>query len=220
MAFLKKIERLWLKFKIWAEVNIRILLIKTIRFFSQAKIPQAADGKLNLHLGCGKISHPKFINIDVYPYPYVHYVQGIDRLDRFTDSTVDLIYASHCLEHFKYTHTLIVLKEWNRVLKKGGILRLAVPDFDKLIFIYSDNNNDPDAILPQLMGGQENKYNFHLTALSRVNLSKLLSEAGFSHVRDWIPGSNDLSSFDDMSIYQKEINGKSYEVSLHIEAEK
>lgn len=194
--------------------------MKVKRVFVAAPIPVEAEGRVNVHLGCGRIDHKQFINIDGYPFPHVHYVQTIDRLPQFQDGSVDLIYASHCLEHFRYTHTKSVLEEWCRVLKKGGVLRLSVPDFDKLVEIYLHHDHDPDVILPQLMGGQNNQYNFHLTALNLVNLSRLLLEVGFACVREWQPGTSDLTTFNDFSIYKKEIAGQYHEISLNIEAVK
>ena len=95
---------------------------------------------------------------------------------------------------------------------------MSVPDFDKLVEIYTFHHHDPDMILPQLMGGQNNKYNYHLTALNEVNLSKALQSVGFAEIREWQPGSGDLTTFDDFSTYKKEIAGKMYEISLNIEA--
>jgi predicted SAM-dependent methyltransferase len=217
--------RLWmrsvsasLQLRQWLELHTKILAVKLKRIFIAAPIPTEAEGRLNLHLGCGKIEHEKFINIDGYPFPHVHYVQTIDKLPRFENCSVDLIYASHCLEHFPYMQTSAVLQEWCRVLKMGATLRLSVPDFDKLVGIYQLHNHDPDVVLEQLMGGQNNKYNYHLTVLNRVNLTSLLQAAGFSTVREWQPASDDLTTFDDFSVYKKTIAGKSYEISLNIEA--
>lgn len=206
------------QFVSWLQIQPRMVYVKLKRIFIAAPIPVQAEGKLYLHLGCGAIDHKKFINIDGYPFPHVHYVQSIDRLPQFDDASVDLIYASHCLEHFSYVRTKVVLEEWYRVLKKGAILRLSIPDFDKLVEIYKVHHHDPDVILPQLMGGQNNKYNFHFTALNKVNLSRLLQAVGFAQIREWTPGTGDLTTFDDFSIYKKEIAGKLYEISLNIEA--
>lgn len=182
--------------------------------------PVQAEGRLNLHLGCGEVDHKQFINIDGYPFPHVHYVQSIDKLPQFDNNSVDLIYASHCLEHFKYGQIEVVLQEWYRVLKKGAVLRLSVPDFDKLVEIYKIHNNDPDVILPQLMGGQNNRYNFHYTVFNNINLTNLLKSVGFLHIQEWQPGTSDLMTFNDFSIYKKDIAGKLYEISLNIEAVK
>jgi len=216
-----QLRHCWLalnRFVIWLQLQPRIAYIKLMRLIIAAPIPVQAEGKLYLHLGCGAVDHKKFINIDGYPFPHVHYVQSIDRLPQFDDASVDLIYASHCLEHFSYVRSKAVLAEWYRVLKKGAVLRLSVPDFDKLVDIYTIHHHDPDVILPQLMGGQNNKYNFHLTALNRVNLSRELQAVGFAEIKEWQPGTGDLTTFDDFSIYKKEIAGKLYEISLNIEA--
>lgn len=219
----RALNRYWLalnQFADWLQRQSRISRVKLKRVFVAVPVPVEAEGKLNLHLGCGKIDHKKFINIDGYPFPHVDYVQSIGKLPQFGEGSVDLIYASHCLEHFSYLQTPAVLGEWCRVLKKGAVLRLSVPDFDRLVEIYLLHNRDPDVILHQLMGGQNNQYNFHLTALNKVNLSRFLFAAGFSDVREWQPGSDDLTTFNDFSVYKKEIAGKYYEISLNIEAVK
>jgi predicted SAM-dependent methyltransferase len=201
-------------------LRTRIWTSKVRQAFVPVRAPAAANGRLNLHLGCGGVDHPEFVNVDGYPFPHVDFVQTIDRLPRFKTGTVDLIYASHCLEHFHYRATVDVLTEWNRVLKRGGILRLSVPDFDKLVDLYQARGRDPDVVIEQLMGGQNNRYNFHYTALSEVNLTRALLAAGFSSVRPWQPGTNPLTTFADFSVYQKEVDGRGHEISLNIEAVK
>ena len=202
----------------WLFIHIKILRIQIKRLF--IPVPKLGNGKMYLHLGCGGIDKKGFINIDGLPFPHIHYIQSINNLSRFDDGSVDLIYASHCIEHFSYLRTKSVLSEWFRVLKKGGVLRLSIPDFDKLVEIYKKHNNNPDVIIPQLMGGQENKYNFHLTTFNSVNLTRYLEDVGFSSVNEWQPGSDELTTFDDFSIYEKEVEGKFYKISLNIEAVK
>lgn len=178
-----------------------------------------SDRGLFVNLGCGLTNHPKFINIDGYPHPHVHYVNRIDHLNMFDKNSVDLIYASHCLEHFKYREIDRVLEEWCRVIQPGGILRLSVPDFDKLLNIYNETG-DPDDIIEQLMGGQNNKYNFHYIIFNRKNLTNYLIRNGFVDIQEWFPDSCELTTFDDFSIYQKLVKGKKYPISLNLEAKK
>ncbi len=69
-----------------------------------------------------------------------------------------------------------------------------------------------------LMGAQYYKYNFHMVIFNNSDLTELLLKVGFSQVRKWKPGSDDLTTFDDFSGREILINGKYYPVSLNIEA--
>src|SRR5438552_14910374 len=94
------------------------------------------DQKLQLHLGCGKRFIPGFVHIDLVDLPHIDHCTSIDKLPMFKDNTVDLVYCCHAIEYFDRIEAVEVLREWHRVLKPGGVLRLAVPDFEALITIY------------------------------------------------------------------------------------
>lgn len=89
-----------------------------------------------LHLGCGNIRLDGFINIDIRQTSATDRVTDITNLAEFSDNSVDMIYSSHCLEHFSFRIVPDILREWNRVLKKGGELVVRVPDFDILVNAY------------------------------------------------------------------------------------
>lgn len=56
----------------------------------------------------------------------------------FGQTTVDIVVSSHCLEHLHPFHELPrVLEEIQRVLKPGGLLRVAIPDLTKLVSAYT-----------------------------------------------------------------------------------
>ena len=182
--------------------------------------PANTDNALCVHLGCGSINHPVFVNVDILPFSHVHYVHRVDRLSMFKDNTVDLIYVSHCLEHFPYSTVLTVLKEWKRVLKNNGLLRLSVPDFDLLLAIYHSTGRDLVSIISPLLGGQDYKYNFHYSVFNQESLTVLLEQAGFRNVQQWIPGDCEPMAIDDWSSRTICIAGRQYPVSLNIEAVK
>lgn len=202
--------------------NIKFSLLifagKFKRVFIRPHLPSSK--KIQVHLGCGPINHPDFINIDGFPFPHVHYVSRIDKLPMLNDSSVDLIYASHCLEHFHYNSVTEVLSEWCRVLKPTGEIYISVPDVDKLIAIYKKFNNDPDLIMEQLMGGQNNKYNYHYTVFNHINLAKKLQEVGFNSIEEWRAPYDVGGVLKDFSSYEKLVGNESFPVSLNIKAKK
>ena len=141
---------------------------------------------IKLHLGCGEKYIPGFIHIDVRKFPHMDYLASVDKLDMFKDNSVDLIYACHLLEHFKRNQIENILKEWYRVLKLGGILRIAVPDFEKLIKIYL-KYKDLKLILGSLVGKQDYLENTHYVIFDFSTLSEILKKVGFKKVYkyDW-----------------------------------
>ena len=91
---------------------------------------------IKLHLGCGKRYLPGYTHIDLSDYPHIDHRCSVDQLPMFEDESVDLIYASHVLEYFSDQESVVVLQEWRKKLKTGGILRLAVPNFEALCHKY------------------------------------------------------------------------------------
>jgi len=159
-------------------------------------MPKNKDGKVYLNLGCGDRSGPEFINMDAVSFAHTHIVGNILDLRRFPSQSVDLIYASHVMEHIPRNRLEATLREWNRVLKLGGILRFGVPDFDGLIEIYRRSGNNTESIVNQLLG-QDGEYDDHHTIWNRAYADQVLSRAGFSHVRPWDPKTVDNHGFKD-----------------------
>lgn len=59
-----------------------------------------------------------------------------------------MVYHSHLLEHFSKTEALPFLRECYRVLKPGGIIRIAVPDLERIVRVYLQ-------ALEEAVGGNE-----------------------------------------------------------------
>lgn len=62
------------------------------------------------------------------------------------DASVEVLYSSHMFEHLDRTEASSFLKEARRVLKPGGIIRLAVPDIERQVHEYL-KHGDADAFI-------------------------------------------------------------------------
>lgn len=145
---------------------------------------------IQLHLGCGKRCIPNFIHVDIADFPHVNHRHDIKDLPMFPNDSVDLIYCSHALQYFDQFEAFDALREWRRVLKHGGVLRLAVPDFEKIVWVYlKDRNLDGRGMLGPLYGRMMvgDKVIYHKTAYDFESLKSLLELVGFRNVRryDW-----------------------------------
>ena len=100
-----------------------------------------------------------------------------------TDAQIDGIYSSHTLEHFSYAEANQLLKEFFRMLKPGGWLRLIVPDLETYIEFYLGKNND----LPYKSGCEAiaslTQEWGHKSVWDYARLSKQLESQGFSEVK-------------------------------------
>jgi hypothetical protein len=102
---------------------------------------------------------------------------------RYLDDTLDEIYAPHILEHFSYREAWDVVRHWVAKLKVGGVLKIAVPDFEKIIKNYQEGTDKKT--LHYLMGGQLEDGDFHKSAWDRESLTHYMTEAGLVDLKDW-----------------------------------
>src|SRR5947207_1577490 len=80
---------------------------------------------LQVDLGCGRIKLPGFIGVDRFPMPGVDLVADLDALLPFASDSVDLIYASHSLEHVRDLSR--VMRETYRICKHGAQICIVAP---------------------------------------------------------------------------------------------
>ena len=137
-----------------------------------------------LHVGCGKRYMEGWENIDIDNKERVDKIEDVKHLSSIEDDSYDIIYGSHILEHFGRYEYKDVLKTWFKKLRPGGILRLAVPDLDKIIEHYN-KTHDLSLITGLLVGGQRNKYDYHGMIFTKENLTKSLLDVGFYKVKEW-----------------------------------
>lgn len=155
---------------------------------------------IKLHLGCGKRNFgPDWVHIDGGDFSHLH-SHDITKLP-FENNSVDLIYSSHVLEYFDREEVTNVLKEWYRVLKIGGMLRVAVPDFKMMTTKYLIDGCELDLFLGPLYGkwSMGDKTIYHKTAYDFLSLKKVLQSNGFRGVQEYDWRNTEHSHIDDHS---------------------
>lgn len=100
-------------------------------------------GDLYINVGSGKHPLPGFINIDVAREADLRW--DVRRGLPFPDNSVAGIFSEHFLEHLTQGQGLYFLRECRRVLKPGGIVRIAMPDLDAIVDRYGQEDWRGDA---------------------------------------------------------------------------
>jgi predicted SAM-dependent methyltransferase len=117
-----------------------------------------------LHLGCGLIAPPEWLNVDgswgawlakhrrlrgalqairvlpkrVSEIAWPNNIQICDLRRRlpFADASFDACFSSHLIEHLHRDEALELLRDVRRVLKPGGLCRTVVPDLRAIVMEY------------------------------------------------------------------------------------
>lgn len=135
------------------------------------------------------------------------------------DGTADVIYGCHILEHFHRRDVPRVLAEWFRILKPGGTLRIAVPDFGALCELYCDSG-DLDKIIGPLFGRGDYLYNLHYNVFDFGTLVREMMSVGFVDIERYDWRKTEHADVDDYSQsyypHMDKTNGKL--LSLNVEA--
>ena len=176
---------------------------------------------LKLNLGCGRTILSGWVNIDNSPsvvlakVPFIRYILfklkiispeqfenqwskdivwcDVSRKIPYPDSVVDRVYSSHFLEHIEKEKGETVLRETFRILKKGGIFRLVVPDLvfhaqrylKKISGVESIGREPHDELLFNIYGAFLEAKRFgawHRYMYDWPTLQFLLNQVGFSRV--------------------------------------
>ena len=147
-----------------------------------------------LNIGAGPTNFGSdWIHIDAANYK--HITENDIYLYKWPKESVDLIYSSHTLEYFSWHTAFKVLTEWKRTLKLGGILYLAVPDFEAMAKLYISKKCKLQDIIGPLYGRMQSnrKWIYHKTVYDYEKLYELLNEVGYKNINkyDW----NQISPF-------------------------
>jgi SAM-dependent methyltransferase len=144
-------------------------------------------GPVKINLGCGRFAMTGYDNRDrglgheAYPLPDA-------------DNSADEIRASHILEHFPCGQIQSVLADWVRVLKPGGMLKIAVPNFDWIARKYLEGAEEN--IQGYIMGGQSDGNDYHHVIFDKLCLKEEMKRAGLVDIQNWKSSIPDCASYD------------------------
>lgn len=161
--------------------------------------------KLIADIGSGPISpymvdEGKVVSFDIREDVKPSVVCDVRKLP-VPSETFDVVFSSHTLEHFSFIRVRDVLKEWCRVLKVGGELRLIVPNLRYVAQRLLDDAVQPTDLWV-LYGEQDYQKNFHATGFTPRMLKSLVES---------------FEIFDNIQVKEGDINGAANPNSWNIE---
>jgi len=160
---------------------------------------QVLDGWVNVDyaLGARLMKVPLFrtfnrkvrlFNLDWNDKIFLH---NLSKRFPWADSSADIVYSSHTLEHFSKQDGRRFVSECHRVLRKNGILRIIVPDLGAIVADYIEGRIFADDFVEKLgvlYGDRDNLLKKQLAAFFQFphkcmydgsSLLSILNETGF-----------------------------------------
>lgn len=170
-------------------LRLRIANIFNIQKYFFIKKIQNQDSIL-VNIGAGPFGETGWINIDISRLRNISFTYDCRRKLPFRDSTVSKIRCEHFLEHLYFIDEVpIFLKQCYRVLKPGGLLRIVVPDGEKILRAYFSGEWNAIGINPSNWLTPMDAVNFvfhqngeHKFCYDFLTLETVLKAAGFSTI--------------------------------------
>tara|TARA_B110000438_G_C15765142_1_gene629206 strand:+ start:756 stop:1418 length:663 start_codon:yes stop_codon:yes gene_type:complete len=140
------------------------------------------------------------------------------------DNSVNILYSSHMLEHLDDLETKAFLSESIRVLVDGGLIRIVVPDFEKIVQDYLVSNNPKTFIKDSCLVAEKphnllkkiqyliQGHGWHFNMYNNKSLIKLIKSYGFRDVKILNPGETKIKNTQGLDLYAHSKN------SIYLEA--
>lgn len=137
---------------------------------------------IKLNLGAGHNRRPGWINIDIDPQTRPDVVHDLTQPLPYQDNTVSAILLQDILEHFTKQEGQKLLCECARVLKKGGRIKLRLPNIQQIIDQFAA---DEEVMLEFIYGNTETsgRWGSHRYGYTAKSIALALKRAGFSNIR-------------------------------------
>lgn len=151
-------------------------------FVVNEEYPKLVVVPVKINVGAGDTVIPGFTPLDIKT--------GTDiRKLPYEDGSVDVVYASHVLEHLPFGEIYPAMKEMARVLRPHGEMWVAVPDMSKTTKEWNEINRTFMARV--IMGGQTDENDYHKSCFDQDMLRRAMNAVGIGMVTTFDPITND-----------------------------
>lgn len=184
-----------------------------------------ANQRRFLRIGCGSYTDLGWLATDLLPVR--RNVVYMDATKRFPlpDASFDAVQCEHVIEHVTFEAGLVMLRECHRVLRKGGILRIATPNIDLVRRLLDSDDEDPALVRyvewsnrtygtrsagdelanPVLTANRLVRSWGHTFIYDEPTLRRALSRAGFSEIVTVSPGESSHTELRGIDRHAQEI---------------
>lgn len=131
---------------------------------------------LRLHIGCGERKLAGFIDMDLEG-DNADMILDVTRGLPFPDASVDCIFGEHFIEHLTHEDSIRFLADCYRVLRAGGVCRVATPDLAHIVRSYTADIWRKDEWIK--------RFGYEWIGNRSVMLNVALREWGNQHVFDY-----------------------------------
>lgn len=155
-------------------------------------------GDIKLNIGCGTDYKEGWINVDNNSDENIE--DGKLDLDwdlrnplPFADNSIDYVFNEHFFEHLSVEEAQPVMQDLMRVLKPGGVMRIAMPDLEWVVDNYINQPVETDPVIKKYnLEGVKTKAEWinmsfrwwgHKWLYDWEELQRRLSESGFDNVK-------------------------------------
>ena len=145
-----------------------------------------------LNVGCGPNADKNFINLDYWWTPDIDVCWDIVKKKYpIRDGSLEGVYTEHCLEHIPFKSFKENCKEFFRMLKSKGTVRIIMPDGEIYLDIYQDRKKGSSKQMPFEEGyetpmGRINgifRNHGHLFIYDFETVEKILRDVGFVEIK-------------------------------------